>query len=166
MGNMMDFEIRTLKKSEYPLLEDFLYKAIYIPQGQERPSRNILRIPEMQVYLENFGSRSDDSGLAAVIDEQVIGVVWGRIMNDYGHIDDKTPSLALAVHEMFRDHGIGTALMKAMLDLLRINGYRQVSLSVQKSNPAIRLYKRLGFETYSSVMGETEEEIIMKHRLY
>ena len=28
----MDFEIRELKQSEYPLLEEFLYQAIYVPE--------------------------------------------------------------------------------------------------------------------------------------
>ena len=40
-----------------------------------------------------------------------------------------------------------------------------VSLSVQKSNPAFRLYKRLGFEIVREVMGETEEEIVMRRFL-
>ena len=53
--------------------------------------------------------------------------------------------------------GIGTALMKAMLQLLKDKGYKQTSLSVQKENYAVRMYRKVGFE----VVGENEEEYIM-----
>ena len=52
-------------------------------------------------------------------------------------------------------------LMREMTSLLRAKGYKQVSLSVQKANPAAHLYRRLGFET----VRETEEEYIMIHPL-
>lgn len=161
----MNFEIRELKEPEYPLLENFLYEAIYVPEGFPRPDRGILKTPEMRVYLDRFGYRSGDYGLAAVMDNEVVGVIWGRIMNDYGHIDDETPSLALAVHEPFRGHGIGTALLISFLKLLRADGYRQVSLSVQRSNPAMRLYERIGFETCTNITVETAEEVIMRCEL-
>ncbi|HCW24227.1 MAG TPA: hypothetical protein DGX96_11610 [Lachnospiraceae bacterium] len=79
--------------------------------------------------------------------------------------DDKTPSLALALVPGVRGHGIGTALMKRMFEELKKRGYETVSLSVQKSNPAMHLYDRLGFVQVGSVMGETEEEIVMKRSL-
>ena len=78
-------------------------------------------------------------------------------MNDYGHIDEHTPSLAISLYPPFRGKGIGTRLMREMTSLLRAKGYKQVSLSVQKANPAARLYRCLGFET----VRETEEEYIM-----
>lgn len=40
-------------------------------------------------------------------------------MNDYGHIDDETPSLAISLYGEYRHLGIGTALMKAILHLLK-----------------------------------------------
>lgn len=161
----MDFEIRELKQSEYPLLEEFLYQAIYVPEDCSRPDRNILKIPEMQVYLEDFGLQNSDYGLAAIVNDTVVGIIWGRIMQDYGHIDDETPSLAIAVLESYRGYGIGTALIKSMLNLLKKNGYQQVSLSVQRSNRAMKLYERIGFKTCNSVTGETAEEVIMKYNL-
>jgi len=32
-------------------------------------------------------------------------------MNDYGHIDDETPSFAMSLYEEYRNLGIDTALM-------------------------------------------------------
>lgn len=161
----MNYQIREIQESEYHCLGDFLYEAIYIPEGSSRPSKDILNIPEMQVYLEDFGHGAADCGLVAVSDGKIVGAVWARIMNDYGHIDDNTPSLALAVDSSCRGSGIGTSLMRAIIEKLRDRGYRAVSLSVQKSNPAFRLYQRLGFEVVRTVMGETEEEIVMVHSL-
>ena len=42
----------------------------------------------------------------------VIAAVWVRIMNDYGHVDAETPSLAISILRKYRNYGIGTALMK------------------------------------------------------
>lgn len=80
-----------------------------------------------------------------------------RIMNDYGHVDDDTPSFAISLYEEYRNLGIGTALMRAMLQLLKDNGYKQTSLSVQKENYAVSMYRKVGFE----VVDENEEEYIM-----
>ena len=57
-----------------------------------------------------------------------------RIMDDYGHIDDETPSFAISLYEEYRNMGIGTALMRDMLEFLKNKGYRRTSLSVQKVN--------------------------------
>ena len=36
--------------------------------------------------------------------------------------------------------------MNKLFEVLRQNGYQQTSLSVQKDNPAVRFYQRLGYE--------------------
>lgn len=154
------YTIRSLKPEEVCLLRDFLYEAIYLPEGTPPPPRSIIDLPELQVYIRNFGTRPDDHCLVAESSGRVIGAVWVRQMNDYGHVDDHTPSLAISLFKSFRGRGIGTRLMKGMLDLLHSKGYRQVSLSVQKANPAVRLYRHLGFET----VRETEEEYIMVYQ--
>lgn len=157
----MQYEIRELKTEEIPLLEDFLYEAIFIPDGMEKPPREIIKQPELQVYVRDFGCEKDDHALVAESDGKVIGVVWVRIMDDYGHIDDNTPSLAISVLEGYRGKGIGTALMKKMIEHLGSNGYSGVSLSVQKANYAVKMYRHLGFK----VISEDDEEFIMAHRL-
>lgn len=161
----MSYRIREIREAEYGLLEDFIYEAIYVPEGAKRPPRDITKTPEQQVYFRDFGKSKDDYGFVAVIGDEVVGAVWGRIMHDFGHIDEETPSLALAIHQGHRGKGLGTALMKKFMEKLREEGYQYVSLSVQKSNPALRLYEKLGFEVVGTTMGETEEEIVMRRRL-
>ena len=75
-------------------------------------------------------------------------------MDDYGHIDNDTPSFAISVYKDYRGFGIGTNLMKKMLHILKDRGYKQASLAVQKTNYAVRMYQKTGFE----IVGENEEE--------
>lgn len=53
--------------------------------------------------------------MVAEVNNEIVGAVWVRIMNDYGHIDDETPSLAISLLKEYRNYGIGTELMKQML---------------------------------------------------
>ena len=153
----MNYKIRELQKQEYPLLDNFLYEAIFIPEGTEPPPKTIITSPELQVYVERFGESKDDRGLVAEVDGKIVGAVWVRIMNDYGHIDDETPSLAISLYKEYRGFGIGTVMMKEILALLRSHGYSRVSLSVQKANYAAKMYRKVGFE----IIRENEEEYIM-----
>lgn len=157
----MNCEIRKMAEEEYPLLDKFLYLAIFIPDGVEPPPYDIIYRPELQVYTKNFGSTIHDKAFAAVCDNNIVGAVWVRIMDDYGHIDDETSSLAISLLPEYRGQGIGTALMRAILSELREKGYSQVSLAVQKANYAVKMYQKVGFETVS----ENEEEYIMVCKL-
>lgn len=156
-----DFVIRTLRKGEKGLLDDFLYEAIFVPSGSESPDRNIINKPELQVYVKDFGSRSGDNCLVADFGGKIVGAVWTRIMDDYGHIDDETPSFAISVIKEYRRQGIGSRLMVKMLELLKWEGYSRASLAVQKENYAVKMYRNLGFETVS----ENDTEYIMVYEL-
>ncbi len=157
----MDYNIRKIRESEYSILNDFLYEAIFIPEGVEAPSRDIINQPELQVYVADFGKQKGDFCLVAEADEKIVGAVWVRIMNDYGHIDDETPSFAISLYPEYRNKGIGTALMKSMINLLKSENYKQTSLAVQNANYAVKMYKKVGFE----IVDENEEEYIMACRL-
>ena len=149
--------LRPLREDETELLKEFLYEAIYIPEGETAPDRSILSRPELSVYYEDFGSRPADHCIVAETDGKVVGAVWTRIMNDYGHVDEETPSLAISLYQDYRGVGIGTAMLQKMLGLLKTQGYQKVSLSVQKANAAVRLYRAVGFRA----IDENEEEYIM-----
>ena len=149
--------IRNMRKSEISLLKDFLYEAIFIPEGVEPPERDIVERPELRVYTDDFGSRKGDNCLVADFGGKVVGAVWTRIMDDYGHLDDETPSFAISLYKEYRGQGIGSQLMVKMLELLKRQGYEKVSLAVQKANYAVKMYKNVGFKT----VDENDEEYIM-----
>ena len=153
----MEYVIREMRNEEYCLLDNFLYEAIYIPAGTAAPPKSVITCPELQIYIADFGNSKQDKALIAEVDGNIVGAIWARIMNDYGHIDDETPSLAIAVYKDYRGKGIGKELLSFLLSCMKEKGYKQVSLSVQKQNPAVRLYKKTGFITVK----ETDEEYIM-----
>ena len=153
----MNYKIRKISEEEVSLLQDFLYEPVFVPEGMSAPPKSIINQPELQVYITDFGKKKDDISLVAEVDKKVVGAVWVRIMNDYGHIDNETPSFAVSLYKDYRGFGIGTDLMKEMLRILKDRGYKQASLSVQKANYAVRMYQKTGFE----IIDENEEEYIM-----
>ena len=150
--------IREMKTEEAGILNDFLYEAIFIPEGVEPPDRSIVELPELRMYYEDFGSGRADYCMVVEDNGRVVGAAWTRIMYDYGHVDDETPSFAISLYREYRGQGIGTKLMQGMLELLKNKGFRRASLAVQKANKAaIRVYEKVGFRT----VDENAEEYIM-----
>lgn len=82
-------------------------------------------------------------------------------MNDYGHVDDDTPSFAISLYRDYRGKGTGTAMMQSMLELLKSQGWRKAFLVVQKANYTIRMYETVVFK----VIDENDEEFIMVCKL-
>ena len=79
----------------------------------------------------------------------------------FGNVDKKTPEFAISLFKEYRNQGIGTRMMKKMITYLQKCGYEQASLSVQKENYAVRLYKKVGFE----IIGENNKDYLMLLKL-
>ena len=154
----MNYQIRPIRKEEIPILGDFLYEAIFIPEGVAAPPRSILDDENLQVYIRNFGQMHDDRCLVAEVGDKIVGAIWSRIMNDYGHIADDVPSIAISLYKEYRNLGIGTDMLRQMLELLKADGYKSVSLSVQKANYAMRMYQKAGFR----ILSDDSEEALMQ----
>ncbi len=153
--------IRNIRPQEIPVLDNFLYEAIFISQGVVPPPRSIIEQEDLQVYVRGFGELPHDHCLVAECDGKIVGAVWVRMMNDYGHLDDQTPSLAISLYPTYRGQGVGTQLLRQMMDLLRQEGYAHVSLSVQKENYALRMYQKEGF----MIVEDRGDEVLMRARL-
>ena len=157
---MTDYIIRTMKTSEKHLLKEFLYEAIFQRDESNLLPKEVINQPALKIYIEDFG-KQDDFCLVADINGTVIGAVWTRIIcgevKGFGNIDEYTPEFAISIYKEYRNIGIGTALMKDMLELLEEHGYRRVSLAVQKDNYAVRMYKDVGFQ----ILKELDEEYLM-----
>lgn len=157
-----DLIIREIELKEAPLLEEFLYQAIFIPPRVEAPDRSIIEDPSLSIYVSEFGKRDGDLGLVAVNEGVVIGAIWTQFIRDFGYVDDATPSLSMSVLPNFRGQGVGTALLEKMLAHLKEKGFSQVSLSVQKANYAVEMYRKAGF----TVLFENAEDHVMVCKLY
>ena len=153
---MAPITVREIKKADYPLLEDFLYHAVFQPPGGPPIPRGVIFQPEVFVYIKDFGGK-DDCGVVAELEGQIIGIAWTRIIPGFGHIDKHTPELAVSVLPQHRGEGAGSLLMTQLFELLRRRRYRQTSLAVQQQNAAARFYTRLGYK----IIRENDEEFIM-----
>jgi possible acetyltransferase len=157
----MNYRIREIEKTEISLLDDFLYEAIFIPEGVTPPPKDIIKDEELQIYVKDFGKYKDDICFVAEVKGKVVGAVWVRVIDDYGHIDDDTPSLSISVYKGYRNLGIGKALIKNVLEELKKRGYKKTSLSVQKTNYASEIYKKVGYYVHE----ERDEDYIMVYDL-
>ncbi len=144
------YSIRRLTPSEQPFLREMLYQSLYVPEGGEPFPREVLSRPEVLRYVEGWG-RAGDMGFVAVDrgSGEPVGAVWLRLLagdeKGYGYVDDETPELGMAVLPAYRGRGIGSGLLKHLLESA-VPVYRKVCLSVSADNPALRLYERAGFE--------------------
>ena len=158
---MNEIVIREIRDCEIAKLEDMMYEAIYQPDKQNLIPKSVLKVPEVFAYIKDFGKSKGDYCLVAESYEKIVGAVWVRILSGeprgYGYVDNETPEFAISLFEEYRNKGIGTKLMNKMIDYLKEKGYKQTSLSVQKENYAVNLYKKLGFE----IIDENEDDYLM-----
>ena len=152
--------IQALECTNRDILEELIYHAIFVPEGEVKPDRSIIYNPDVFVYIDHFGLEHD-CGVYGTINGKLVGGAWTRIIDGYGSVDEKTPELAISVLPEYRDCGIGGKLMNELFARLIEKGYTQTSLAVQKANPAVRFYERLGYE----VIGTSDEEFVMMKKL-
>jgi ribosomal protein S18 acetylase RimI-like enzyme len=107
-------------------------------------------------YVEGFG-RPGDAGVVAEMAGRGVGAAWYRRLPaedaGYGFVAADVPEITLAVAPDARGHGIGSALMRRLLETAVAQRVPRVSLSVEPDNPARHLYETLGFELFGTSGG-------------
>ena len=161
----MSYFIRAIEPSDHPFLWELLYQALYVPPTAAPLPREIIYQPKLAKYVQDWG-RHGDMGCIAVFEanKALVGAAWLRLLKfehrGYGYIDDEMPELAVAVLPKDRGQGIGTKLLIHLFEQAK-RGYSNISLSVSVDNPALRLYRRLGFE----VVEHDDNSLTMKRIL-
>ena len=64
--------LRGMEVNEKDILRDFLYEAIFIPEGVKPPDRSIIEQPELRIYYEDFGTGRADHCIVADDNGKVI----------------------------------------------------------------------------------------------
>ena len=157
MERYSDVVIREIRSHEIPLLTDFLYEAIFQPDNKPKIPRTVLQEPMIWAYVDRFGTRQEDFCLVALVDGVIVGAAWSRNGCSYGKVDDITPELAISLYPEYRNKGIGSRLLASLLETLIEKGVGKVSLSVDKTNYAVKMYRKLGFE----IISEREHDYLM-----
>jgi ribosomal protein S18 acetylase RimI-like enzyme len=101
-------------------------------------------------YVKGWG-RPGDTALIAMDEGFPVGAAWYRLFSrdrpGYGFVDEHTPELAIAVVPSKRGRGLGEALLEALVERARAEGYRSLSLSVASDNaPLVSFYEKHGFQ--------------------
>ena len=96
-----------------------------------------------------------------------MGAAWYRLFRrdlpGYGFVDEETPELAIAVVPSRRGRGIGEALIEALCERARDDGYHALSLSVERGNAAlVAFYEEHGF---ARVGGADDDSLTMRREL-
>ena len=145
----LNYTIREVTKKDESFLWQMLYYAAHMDEDGETSVEDMMRNPDLAKYVSGWG-RAGDLGFMAVSTsaEQALGAGWVRLFTGtekaYSQVDDHTPELAIAVLPPYLGQGIGAQLMRRLLDQAKTR-YPAVALNVRADNPALRLYKRLGF---------------------
>jgi GNAT superfamily N-acetyltransferase len=142
-------EIRLARPDDEPFMWDMGWEATAVDDEMHALGREAaFAIPHVRHYLDGWG-RPGDAAVIAIEDGQRRGAAWYRLFPaedpGWGFVASDVPELSIGVVAEARGRGIGSALLDALLTLAREQGYRTVSLSVDRQNPARRLYERKGF---------------------
>lgn len=134
-----------------------LFEAAHWRPSTLRPELSqALARPELSKWLEDWGRRKGDAGVLAVgAGDAPIGAAWYRFWTDenhsYGYVSPEVPELAIAVAAEHRGRGVGTMLMSGLFLAAFRHGVAQLSLSVERDNPAVGLYRAFGFREVGTV---------------
>jgi ribosomal protein S18 acetylase RimI-like enzyme len=144
------WRIRPAGPGDLAFLQEALTLAVnWCPAREQHSLERVLADPHAARYLDGWGRAGDTAIIAETIQGTPIGAAWYRFFDQatpgYGFIDATTPELSIGVLPAARRHGVGRALLGALLRVAEIAGLRAVSLSVEPQNPARGFYERYGF---------------------
>jgi GNAT superfamily N-acetyltransferase len=142
--------IRPAEPDDWPFMWDMGWEATAVDAGMRAAGREAaFAIPHVRRYLDGWGRVGDAAVIAVAADGQRLGAAWYRLFPSedpgWGFIATDVPELSIGVTATVRGRGVGSALLDALLKLAQEQGYRALSLSVDRQNPARRLYERKGF---------------------
>ena len=145
----MNFIIRQASKDDEPFFWEMLYYAAHMEEDGEGSPHAAKKNPGLLKYVKDWGRETDIGCIALEQDNhQPIGAAWIRLLianeKTTSYVDDATPELAIAMLPEYIGKGVGTLLLKHLLEAAK-QLYPGVVLSVRATNPAKRLYERMGF---------------------
>lgn len=147
----MDYTIKPATAADEPFLWEMLHYAAHVDEDEDAPAP--AENPALRPYIEGWG-RAGDLGYVAVsgASNDRVGAAWARPLpatyDIYRVVPEGTPELAIAVRPDALGRGIGTALLRQLLEEAPDG---PIALTVRRGNPAARLYERLGFRTVGEI---------------
>lgn len=145
--------VRAAAAGDADFLADMLVEAANWPSHVDRPRAETLADPAIAHYVAGW-PRATDLGVVAVGGGRPVGAAWLRFFTEaepaYGFVRADVPELAIGVVAERRGRGVGRTLLRALADAARSAGIERISLSVERANRAIELYRAEGYRTVCS----------------
>ena len=120
--------------------------------------------PQLRRYFVGMGRPGDAGVVAVTADGARLGAAWYRLFSaeepGFGFIAVDVPEVVIGVVAEARGRGIRSALLDALMALAREQGFRALSLVVDRQNPARRLYERKGFRD-AGISDPTDSDVTM-----
>ena len=147
----MQYTIRPISQNDISFLWEMLYESLFVRDGQEVFSKEIINEPFLLKYVEGWGRQGDFGFIAISNEAQPIGSITARFYNEsnkgFGYVDEDAPEIGMALLKEYRGRGIGTALLDELFKEATRKNISRISLSVDPINKdAVKLYQRFGFE--------------------
>lgn len=152
------FRVRPITIEEQAFLDEMLYEALFVPEGEPVLPRSVIFEPSLSCYRDDWGKGRCDIALVAERDGMLVGAIWGRLFTDarrgYGFVHSAVPEIGMAVYAAYRRQGIGGALLREIEIAFKAKGVSTLSLSVAKANHvAYRFYLKSGFRVFCEAAG-------------
>jgi ribosomal protein S18 acetylase RimI-like enzyme len=140
---MPELLLRPALQDDLEILWRFLAIAAYEPNSAAAKAVRVVAL-----HLSRW-QRTCDFGVIAEHGGVAIGAAWARqfskVEEPIFYVNDRTPEVSIGVVENLRGQSVGTSLLRA----LRLEADRRdvsLCLNVRDTNPAVRLYQKIGFQ--------------------
>ena len=112
------------------------------------PEEIEITLEEEKEYIKDVASSDSEIMIAAFINNKLAGSAGIRCMNN--HIKLKHRAIfGISIKEKYWNNGLGSTLIREIIEEAKKMGYEQIELSVFSDNEkAIRLYEKNGFEVW------------------
>jgi GNAT superfamily N-acetyltransferase len=123
--------------------------ADWRPDSRVRSIAEVLADASVAHYAAGWPRAGDDGVVAQDAEGLPVGAAWWRFFTaddpGYGFVDSDVPEVSVAVLPEHRGQGLGRVLMRQLVELAQDKGLSGLSLSVERDNFAMVLYRELGF---------------------
>ncbi len=152
---MNGIAIRDARADDVALLNRILLVAInWNPNRPAADERVVRARPDLRHYIEAWPRSGDLGVVAESATSGPIAAAWLRRFPaedpGYGFVAADVPELTIGVLEGYRGRGVGAALLDALIGRASARGNRAISLSVERGNEAVHLYRSRGFREVGS----------------
>ena len=156
--------LRLVEAHESALIFSFLTLAARMAEANE-PIQQALVDKQLTKYWQDWG-RASDLGIVGIREQDTLPIscAWLRQLpaTDDGFLADGVLELAFGTVPSERGQGVGTATLTRLIETCRPVA-AGISLSVRSDNPAVRLYRRLGFQTVTEIVNRVgTQSLVMK----